>query len=51
MTAPVIRVAIVPATMALSPSAAIVRLCSGHSAVRVPARMPMLLKLAKPQRA
>lgn len=51
MTAPVNNVASVPATMAFRPREAIARLCSGHSAVRVPARMPMLLKLAKPQRA
>ena len=49
ITAPVSRVARVPATIALKPREAIVRLCSGHRAESVPARMPMLLKLANPQ--
>ena len=50
ITAPVSSVPSVPATIAFSPRLATAFLCSGHSAVSVPARMPMLLKLANPHR-
>ncbi len=48
MTAPVSSVPIVPATIAFKPNPATIRLCSGQRALSVPAKIPMLLKLAKP---